>query len=288
MPFSVTDPDHIVGPIVYSSPHSGRTYHAAFQDMSRLDLATLRRSEDCFVEELFAAAPKFGGPLLAANFPRSFVDVNRAPDEWDPVLIHGHPRLAQTRVNDRVTAGLGVIPRVVATGVPIYDAPLSVAEVEDRLSRYYRPYHTALRRLMDRAYRAHGQAVLIDCHSMPRPQSEGLGSAFQRTPDIVLGNRFGASCTPGLIGFLEAAFVDCGYTVARNDPYAGGYCTAAYGRPAQGYEAIQIEVSRPLYMDEARLEKTANFAQVQADLTDVIQRLALHYGSGSGTAFAAE
>ena len=287
-PFTVIEPDRPAGPIVFSSPHSGRAYSSAFQEMSRLDLATLRRSEDSFVDELFADAPGHGAPLLAATFPRSFVDVNRAADEWDPVLIHGHGAVPRGRVNDRVTAGLGVIPRIVATGVPIYDAPLSVAEVEARLARYYTPYHDALAALMDRAFRRWGRALLVDCHSMPQPSAELLSARLPRPPEIVLGNRYGTSCSPELMAFLERQFRSFGYMVVRNEPYAGGYCTQAYGRPESGIEAVQIEVSRPLYMDETRLEKTAGFDTVRDHLSQIVRRLILHWSNAAGTAFAAE
>jgi N-formylglutamate amidohydrolase len=256
---------------VFSSPHSGSDYPAALRRASRLDLAELRSSEDAFVDELFAAAPEMGAPLLAARAPRAWVDLNRAPDDLDPALIAGAGRTAR---NPRIAAGLGVIPRVVGEGRAIIDGKLSLAEAEMRIATVWRPYHACLARLIEESRAAFGVAVLFDCHSMPHDALNAVPSVWGRRPDVILGDRFGASCERWLTDTVADIFSNAGFLVGRNTPFAGGYITQAYGRPRSGVHALQIEIDRGLYMDEARIERLADFAAVAGRISTVTRALA--------------
>ncbi|MBP7242631.1 N-formylglutamate amidohydrolase [Amaricoccus sp.] len=256
---------------VFSSPHSGRDYRAAFPTPPRLSLEQLRSSEDAFVDEIFADAPAFGAPLLAARMPRACVDLNRAPDDLDPALIHGATRRF---LNPRIAAGLGVIPRVVAEGRPIVDGKLPLAEAQRRLAAYYHPYHARLRGLLDESRARFGLAILYDCHSMPRDALASAPTVRGRRPNVVLGDRFGAACDRWLIDAATDIFAAAGFVVARNAPFAGGHITQAYGRPAAGVQALQIELDRSLYMDEARVEKLRGFGELRALVAGVAAELA--------------
>lgn len=236
-------------PFIFASPHSGRLYPSSFAESSRLDSISLRRSEDAFVDELFDSVPDLGAPLIAARFPRAFVDANRAPGELDPAMFDA-PLVSVSPRSPRVAAGLGVIPRVVRDGLEIYRARLPAGEAAFRLEHFYRPYHAALAELVERARAKFGVAIVIDCHSMP-PPSKGH--------DIVLGDCYGEAAAPELIGNTQKILTGLGFSVARNTPYAGGYTTHLYGRPRDGVHALQIEVSRALYLDEGRMEKSAGF-----------------------------
>lgn len=276
-PFEVIEPGELTSPLVFSSPHSGRVYPERFLAAAKLDAASLRRSEDAYVDELFASAGAVGAPLLRAHFPRAYLDLNREPYELDPKLFEGPlPQFANTR-SLRVAAGLGTIPRVVADAREIYGGRLSVDEALRRIEALYKPYHAALRGLMERAQERFGVAILVDCHSMPsssarEPSMSGRGD--KRRLDFVIGDRYGASAAPGVVEGVEARLRALGYQVQRNRPYAGGFITEHFGRPAAGWHAVQVEVSRGLYMDEATLDKSPRFAAVAADLAEVVSGLA--------------
>ncbi len=248
-------PQRQTAPVVVASPHSGSTYPAAFLALAAVPLAALRRAEDAFVDELFAAAPTVGIPLLAARFPRSFVDVNREPYELDPGMFDGPlPRPLNHRTT-RVAAGLGMIPRVAASGDAIYRGRVPSDHIEERLETCWRPYHTALTTLVEHTFRTFGAALLIDAHSMPSSASGAASRDRDQRVDIVLGDNHGEACDPGLVASVERWFVRHGLKVRRNQPYAGGFTTQRYGRPALGRHALQIEINRSLYMDEARHER---------------------------------
>lgn len=253
-------------PFVFSSPHSGRYYPESFVRGSNLDPVTLRRSEDCFVEEIFGGAVALGAPLLQARFPRAYLDANREPYELDPTMFaEPLPPHVNTR-SLRVAGGLGTIARVVADSAEIYREPLAYAVAEQRIAHLYMPFHETLRELLEQTLKTFGCAVLIDCHSMPSvggPADEDSG--FDR-PDIVLGDRYGTSCAAAVTAEAERILKRLGYSVVRNNPYAGGFNTEHYGRPAQGLHALQIELNRALYMDELRLERSRNFMRVRADM----------------------
>lgn len=279
-PYRIAAPKAPCGALVYSSPHSGRYYPPRFKRVSRLDERMLRRSEDSFVDELFAGAPAYGAPLIAAVYPRAYVDLNREPYELDPLLFD-EPLPAFANIDsDRVAAGLGTVARVVATGVPIYARPLPLAEAEARIAGIYRPYHEALGRLLAQARRQRGWSVLVDCHSMPslaasqRREARARDVAAGWNADIVLGDRHGTSCDQRLTDLAEEVLTGMGYLVLRNLPYAGGYCTSHYGNPAVGRHALQIEINRSLYMDEARLAKQPHFDGLARDMQRLMAALA--------------
>jgi len=267
--FVVSQPVLQTVPIVFVSPHSGTEYEAAFLRDSRLDMANLRRSEDMFVDELFAAAPLHGAPLLCATFPRAFCDANREKWELDPAMFHGAlPPFVNTR-SLRVGAGLGTIARVVASGEAIYRQKLTFAEAAERVERCWQPFHDTLRRLVDETRADFGACLLIDCHSMP-----AQGVARPPGADIVLGDAHGTSCAPAAMRSLEQAFLAIGRIVRRNEPYAGGFITRHYGRPREGVHALQVEIARSLYMDETSFQKRPGFARLQKELAALIARLA--------------
>ena len=237
---------------------------------TRLGLAALRQLEDAYVDELFAAAPAHGAPLLRALFPRAFVDPNREPYELDPRMFSDLlPRHANT-TSARVSGGLGTIARAVTSGGEIYSDKLCFAEAEWRIAEYYRPFHDALNDLLDATRQRFGLAVLIDCHSMPSVGGPLDRDRGHERADIVLGDRFGASCAEPLVEGVEAVLVDLGYRVARNVPYAGGFTTEHYGRPQDGVHALQIEINRALYMDERRIRRHEGMKRLVGDMTAMI------------------
>jgi N-formylglutamate deformylase len=270
-PFDIAEPSRWRGPLLFNSPHSGRVYTHTFLKTSRLDLATLRRSEDSFVDDLLQGVIERGFPLMRAHFPRCYVDVNREPYELDPRMFDGRlPSFANTR-SMRVAGGLGTIARVVGDAQDIYSQRIPVDHAIRRIESLYKPYHRALRRLFTRIHNEFSTAVLIDCHSMP----SNAGNKDERPrADVVLGDRYGTSCVGVVAETIDATFRDLGYVVSRNKPYAGGFITEHYGNPAGGLHAIQLEFNRALYMDERRYERTASFATLAADLETLADRLA--------------
>ena len=254
-------------PVVVSSPHSGRDYADSFLAASRLDVQAIRRSEDAFVDELVARAPELGCPLVLARFPRAYLDVNREPFELDPAMFDGTlPHQVNSR-SPRVRSGLGTVPRVVAGGAEIYRTKLPAGEAQARLDACYLPYHDALVRLLDETRQRFGVACLIDCHSMPSVGHEG---AARTRVDIVLGDRFGASCDRSLTETASASLRAGGLSVRRNDPYPGGFITEHYGRPAMGLHAIQVEMNRGLYMDEKALVRGPGMAAMATRIETLI------------------
>jgi N-formylglutamate amidohydrolase len=270
-PFEILRPAQgMRAPFIFNSPHSGRIYPRSFLDAARLDANTLRRSEDTFVDELFTGAVELGAPLMRARFPRAFIDVNREAYELDPAMFDGRlPGFTNTR-SMRVAGGLGTIARIVADGTEIYRRPLSVAEGLDRIERYYKPYHRALRELVNHAHSTFGTAILVDCHSMPSSQ---ITRESRTRPDFVIGDRYGTSCLSILTDVAQETLQRLGYSVARNKPYAGGYITETYGNPQTGTHALQIEINRALYMDEARFTRAGGFAWLVADMAHLCRRL---------------
>jgi len=270
-PFEVLEPAECRGPVLFNSPHSGRIYPRQFLSASRLDIATLRRSEDSFVDELIASVVERGHPLVRAHFPRCYVDVNREPYELDPRMFDGRlPSFANTR-SMRVAGGLGTVARVVGDAQEIYDQRISVAEALRRIDSLYKPYHRALRRLFTRLHRDFGAAILVDCHSMP----SATGTRDERPrADLVIGDRYGTSCVPIIAETIEATMRAFGYAVSRNKPYAGGFITEHYGNPTAGLHAIQVEINRALYMDEKRYQRSASFATLAGQFEILANRLA--------------
>ena len=270
-PFEIVEPAEWRAPVIFNSPHSGSVYPAEFLNASRIDLPTLRRSEDSFMDELIADLAARGFPVVRVNFPRSYVDVNREPYELDPRMFFGRlPSFANTR-SMRVAGGLGTIPRVVGDGQEIYRERLAVDDALRRIETLYKPYHRALRRLINRVHQSFGAVVVVDCHSMP---SIGVSRDEPRRPDVVIGDRYGTSCAPTLPDTVEETMGRLGYSIGRNKPYAGGFITEHYGNPASGLHAVQLELNRAIYMDERRREKSARFAQVAADFAVLAEALA--------------
>ena len=257
-------------PLVFNSPHSGRCYPQAFLDQSRLDARRIRKSEDFYVDELFAHAVSVGAPLLVAHFPRADLDVNREPYELDPKMFAGRLPSYANIASTRVAGGLGTVPRLVAENVEIYAHPLRVGEALTRIETIYRPYHACLRQLVARTHARFGQAVLFDCHSMPA--SVRAASSTVR-PDFIIGDRYGTSASQELSRAAALFLQQLGYNVTRNKPYAGGFITEHYGRPARGLHALQIEVNRGLYFDEELLEKRPGFEMLASDLAQFIDAM---------------
>jgi N-formylglutamate amidohydrolase len=269
-PFEILEPAEWRGPIVFNSPHSGCVYPRAFLAAARLDLAVLRRSEDCFVDELLAGVVPRGHPLMRAHFPRCFVDVNREPYELDPRMFDGRlPSFANTR-SMRVAGGLGTVARVVGDAQEIYDQRIPVDDALRRIEGFYKPYHRELRKLMTRIHREFGTAVLVDCHSMP--STTGPKDERPRA-DIVIGDRYGTSCLGVVADTIEVTLRERGYSVSRNKPYAGGFITEHYGNPAAGLHSVQLEINRALYMDERRFERSQSFSTVALDMEAISDRL---------------
>jgi N-formylglutamate amidohydrolase len=257
--FETIRPRRLAAPLVFNSAHSGRVYPERFLAMTRLDHLSIRQSEDAYVEELFARAPHLGCPLLEAHFPRAYLDVNREPWELDPAMFAEPLSDRFNTTSPRVAAGLGTLARVVAENKPIYREPLTLEDARMRIEGIYQPYHAALQNLIAEAHANFGVAILVDCHSMPRVSRGGDRSA----PDVVIGDRYGTACAPEIMDVVETVFSAAGLRVVRNRPYAGGFCTRCYGRPQHGLHAVQIEISRHLYMNEATLAKTGNFEGVR-------------------------
>lgn len=282
-PYQLNMPEARTTSVIFASPHSGRAYSAAFLRASVLNAAQIRSSEDAFVDLLYADAPQFGAPFLCATAPRAYLDLNRSPEEMDSGVIEGVRRVPQ---NPRVANGLGVVPRVVAGGRAIYSGKISLAQAHHRIAGYWRPYHDALQTLIDESHRGFGQAILVDCHSMPHDALDNINAAGVR-PDVVLGDRFGAAASGAIVAHIEAAFVAAGLRVVRNMPFAGAYIVQHYGRPSHRQHAVQIEIDRALYMDEATLQVNANFEPLRVLLSGVMAQIA-EVGRDTGVALAAQ
>ena len=266
-------PDELSAPIVLASPHSGAAYPAAFVAASPLDPLDLRRSEDCFVDELWLGAQALGVPLLRALFPRAFVDPNREPFELDPEMFEDELPPYVNVNSTRVAAGLGTLARVVASGKEIYRGKLLFADALDRIETCYRPYHAALRELIEATRERFGYCILIDCHSMPSVGAPMDPDAGRGRADFILGDGFGTTCDASIAAAAEHALEGHGYRVTRNKPFAGGYTTRHYGHPDLGVHALQIETNRALYMDEDAIGRLPGLAEIAAHMTSVVAAL---------------
>lgn len=242
--------------VVFASPHSGRKYARAFLRSSVLDEHAIRSSEDAFVDDLFEEAPQTGAPLLMADTPRAFVDLNRSSEELDPALVDG---VRHSQMNPRISSGLGVVPRVVANGRAIYEGKMSLQEAQARIAQHWRPYHDTLQGLLDEAHSLFGEAILVDLHSMPHEAVESIARPGGRRPEVVLGDRFGSACGGTIVDMLEEAFTAAGLSVVRNAPFAGAYIAQRYGRPSRKQHAVQVEIDRALYMNEKDVRPNGNF-----------------------------
>jgi N-formylglutamate amidohydrolase len=271
LPYVLIEPLRRTAPLIFSSPHSGRRYPAELLAQTRVGLLSLRRSEDAYVDELFASAASHGAAVLSASVARVYVDLNRDPAELDRDMFEDG--LPPTTASARVQAGLGAIPRISGDGQMLYRRKLTLADAEQRIAAIHRPYHAMLANLVAETKAMFGCAVLVDCHSMP---SSARGA---HAPDVVLGDRFGASCHASVTALAEATLRRMGYRVARNAPFAGGHTTQTYGRPVNHVHALQIEINRALYVDERTLERTNGYARIRADmarLAEALSAAALH------------
>jgi N-formylglutamate amidohydrolase len=265
--FTVARPE-TPGRFVFASPHSGDLYPSDMEAAPGLAATSLRSAEDALVDRLIAPGLERGAALLLGRIGRAYVDLNRDPDDLDPALVEG---LESSSPSPRTLAGYGVIPRLTGDGRPLYDRRLGADEARARIRRTHTPYHAALDALMRQAHAGHGEAVLVDWHSMPSRATQGRGGA--RGPDVVLGDRHGASCATALTRRLRQAFEALGWRVALNQPYSGGWTTQAWGRPGEGFHAVQIELNRALYLDEATLQPGPGWGRCAAGVARVIDDL---------------
>lgn len=276
----LTPPGGVQVPFLFNSPHSGAHYPEAFVASSRLPIHDLRKSEDCFVDELFGGAVDMGAPVMRARFPRAFIDLNREPYELDQKMFaEALPDFVNTR-SVRVAGGLGTIARIVAEGQNIYFGKLSVTEALERIDTYYKPYHRALVGQLRTIREEFGLAVLVDCHSMPSARMAGEN---RPRPDFVIGDRFGTSCDGEITEIIHEQLTALGYRVSRNKPYAGGFITERYGNPGGRVHAVQIEVNRALYMDEKNYSRSSGYSWLVADLASMTRRLISLYPRRTGT-----
>lgn len=271
LPYDLTLPAERRTSVIFSSPHSGRDYPAGFLKSSVLDERTIRSSEDAFVDDLLDCVPDFGAPLLAARCPRAYIDLNRGPDELDPAVIDG---LRPAGYNPRVSSGLGVIPRVVAGGKPIYRSKLAPDEVMVRIDGCWSPYHDCLKTLIAESKAQFGEAILIDMHSMPHEAVDFIAQAGARRPEIILGDRFGAAAVGHVVDRIEDAFEKAGFRTLRNAPFAGAYIAQTYGRPAAGAHVVQIEIDRALYMNEREIRPNGNYKGFKKVLAGILAEIA--------------
>lgn len=270
-PYQILRPARQTTSVIFASPHSGREYPQDFLRGSVLDERAVRSSEDAFVDMLFSDVPAFGAPLLSARMPRAYVDLNRSHEELDPALIAG---LRKPGVNPRVSSGLGVIPRVVSNGRAIYRGKITQVEALQRLDACWFPYHQALQQMIDATIAQFGEAILIDCHSMPHEAIHSMSARKGRHPQVILGDRFGAAARGEIVDQIEAAFVGAGLRVGRNSPFAGAYIAQHYGRPSRRQHAVQIEIDRALYMDERTIRPSEDFESFRRLVRSVARKIA--------------
>ena len=278
-------PKTLLSPLIYNSPHSGRVYSQRFLRQASLNLKEIRVSEDFYVEQLLDSVPASGSFLLEACFPRCYVDVNRSSNDLDHHLIS---KLDHCSMNPKTAAGLGVIPRVVGDGIDIYDKKLSLEEVKFRLDKYYFPYHRELKRLIKYSVEKFGMAILLDVHSMPHNCIDHLVDNKASTPQIVVGDCFGSSCSSTFSQTIFESFVSEGFKVRRNTPFSGGFITRNYGAPSQNVQAIQIEIDRSLYMDESNFKLHSGFPLLKHKLENIIISLAKNFDPKNFLFHAAE
>ncbi len=271
--FEILTPPEWTAPAVFNSPHSGRDFPAHFLRQSRLPLLALRKSEDCYVDEIFMSCIDFGAPMLRALAPRSYIDLNREPYELDPRMFSTELPGYVNTASPRVAGGLGTIPRIVSEGEDIYRGRIDFAEVRHRIDQVYVPYHRTLTALTGEVMNKVGEMLLVDCHSMPASATAHVVPPASAAVDVVLGDRFGASCGEDLSAFTEECLKASGLRVLRNKPYAGGFITQNHGAPHHGRHALQIEINRSLYLNEATLEKTGDFEALKSLMAGVIGKL---------------
>ena len=276
VPGVLTSVDADAVPMVFDSPHSGTGIPPDF--VTACDPSILRESEDLFVDELIGAAPRFGAGMLAAQFSRSYIDLNRADDDLDPAaLADAWPDGATP--TEKTRQGIGLIRTQCRPGLAVYDAPLTAAAVRRRIDRYYKPYHGRLSSMLDAVHRRFGTAILIDCHSMPSRGATPHGPS-QRQADFVIGDLHGRTCDPSLSTLVVDTLRDCGYAVRLNDPYSGAEIVRRHGRPSERRHAVQVEINRGLYMNERRLQRIPGMEELKANMEILMGRLCAAFAEG--------
>jgi N-formylglutamate deformylase len=270
-PLELRGPAAAAFPLVLDSPHSGHDFPGDFDAV--VSEAELREGEDCYVDELYAGGPEMGAPLLAALWPRTYLDPNRHAGDMDLDLLEGNWP-GEYRPSGKAKFGKALIWRTLEDGRPIYGRKLSVDRVQQRIRRYHAPYHVAIQELIQKNVDKFGKSFHINCHSMRavagKQSEEGEGNA---RADFVLGDRDGTSCDPAFTEFVRAALAGMGYKVKVNDPYKGVELVRAYANPAAGRHSLQIEINKRLYMDETTLARSAGFAPLQKNLTTLLGEL---------------
>lgn len=273
-PFTLALPEVEALPLVCDSPHSGVNYPQDFQ--AAVPLQRLRGGEDTHIDTLWSAVPKVGGTLIGATFPRVYIDPNRMLEDLDPELL-ATPWPSPLSPGEKTRLGYGLIWRRIDAATPIYDRKLTVEEVQGRIDRYYRPYHAVLAEAVASTYRRFGALWHLNLHSMPNNAYERLKiDSPHPLADFVLGDREGTTCEPGIVDLVERVLKGMGYTVARNDPYKGVQLIAQIGRPAERRNSLQIEIRRPLYMDEATKRPNEGFGSLQRDLASLCEEIAAY------------
>jgi len=263
----VTKPNGEAAPVVLDSPHSGTRYPADFRCIAPPHV--IRKAEDAFVDELFAAAPDCGASLLRALFPRSYIDPNRSLDDVDQALLD-EPWPERIRPSEKTRLGHGLIWRICPPDQALYDRKLSLAEMRARIDGYWRPYHAALRRSLDDAHRRFGAVWHVNCHSMPTMTPPHASNRSSGWGDFVLGDRDGSTCAPAFIDLIAKTLTGFGYDVRLNDPYKGVELIRAYSNPGQRRYGVQIEINRSIYMNESNVERNNGFSDLQDNMTRLI------------------
>ena len=266
-PLELRGPVQAAIPLVLDSPHSGHSFPADFDAV--VSEAELREGEDSYVDELYAAAPELGAPLLAALWPRTYLDPNRHAGDVDLDLIEGHWP-GEYRPSGKARFGKALIWRTLEDGRPIYSGKLSIERVLRRIQDFHVPYHKAIQRLLSETHSRFGRVYHINCHSMRAVAGKQSEDAGRERADFVLGDRDGSSCDPRFTEFVRAALAGMGYRVKVNDPYKGVELVRAYSDPQAGRHSLQIEINKRLYMDESTLQKTAGFASLQKNLSHLL------------------
>ena len=266
-PYKLLLPSNQSNCVLFNSPHSGSAYSEKFIKLTDLSLQTLRSSEDLFVDQLFSPVVDFGSFMLAATFPRAFIDLNRDCEELDPLLINDVTAYKDTL---KVSAGLGVIPRVVADQTPIYRHRITIDDATDRLQSFYFPYHEKLKTLIKKTLESFKKVILLDCHSMPQ---SSINLARKKDPiEVVLGDCFGRSCEHEIVMELKYLLQEAGFRVSLNKPFSGGFITRNYASPRNNIHVIQIEILRSLYSHEKQQTKNSEFQSIQNRLLGAIKQ----------------
>jgi len=260
-PFSVKEPKEIAYPIVISSPHSGRLMPGDFAKKSRLDMLSLRRSEDAYVNELVEDLSAKNMPILEATVSRAFVDVNRSKNELEQKMFADDVPLRNIIDSKKLQNGLGVIPSRIGPSLDIYDGKLLYKNEKKRIKYIYEPYHKELKRLIDKTVNKFGCCLVLDIHSMPAKACKDLGCEV----DVVVGDIYGHSC-PQIAVEIYSGCLSTAFSVEYNNPYAGGFITANYMIPKKHVFTLQTEIRRSLYMDEGDLVRLPSFNRVSENL----------------------